>query len=371
MREAVSSLIQPKVTFFGPKGFLSWDAYESLKGLLILFIAMGHNSILTGVFPNLDWYLYNFHVSSFLMVSFLFRPEPFTASANRDKLVRYLVPFAICVLLLAPIKWLVQEPPVDVWTSLQSIVLGLLFGTAPLLKEATGFNLFWFLPTIALLAVVRSWYYWLSPKGAGFALLGIIALELILSWYKVHIDYMPFGFPIVLYIFPLGLIGVILARICFNSDWQKLVFIGLLVCLWLLENGSLDMGYRMNLSMGVKHGLHVPAPFILLKALVVVGFLCCLMASRYLAGLKFLRVLGKYSLLVYLSHSLIYQTLLLLANWAGFDPFNFVAGVLSLMLTLGLAIALSALVQRVELLRNLVTPRDYASFKSVFTRSHA
>jgi fucose 4-O-acetylase-like acetyltransferase len=250
MSSLVDEFVRPKVTIFGRNGFLSWDAYEALKGLLILLIVIGHNGVFNTLIVNIDWYLYNFHVSSFLMLSFLFKPEAFTKEANRDKLIRYLVPFIIVVLFVSPIKWLFQDASFSVWTELEYTLEGLIFGTAPLLKLATGFSLFWFLPTIALLVVVRSWYYWLPSRSAKWALLSMIGVEFAISWYQPAIDFMPFGFPIVLYIFPLGIIGVNLARTCLKVDRQWMLFAFLLVILYALEAGSYMLNSRLGLAQG-------------------------------------------------------------------------------------------------------------------------
>jgi peptidoglycan/LPS O-acetylase OafA/YrhL len=144
---------------------------------------------------------------------------------------------------------------------------------------------------------------------------------------------------------------------------------GLIVVLVVLKVISINAGPRFNIAIGSFQLSSEQFLFLLQQVIVIVGFLTCLVASIFINRMHFFRVLGKYSLIVYLSHSPIYQTIISISRSMDVDSSGVFWGLISLLLTLLFSVGVSLIIERIALLRNLITPRDYASFKSVFSRS--
>jgi len=359
-------IFKPQSKVFGPDGSLSWESYDALKGFLIVLIVLGHNTLLVGSVPYLDWVLYNFHVGAFLLLPFLFSPDEFKWPSIRDKLVRYLWPYLVFVcasfLLYYFIYWAKYDIPT--LTVLGVLANGLLSSNALALKSATGFALFWFLPALTSLLIIRSFVCSL-PSNKGLVALIVLMISLVVIFYSdIRVDYVPFGLVIALYMLPVGLGSCVLVGVILKNRHQFTIMLLAVVVFVFLQWLSIVGETRINVGSN-DFQQYEPMNIILLHfALQVTGFVLCLLLSRYMTKIPFLQMLGKHSLLIYLSHSLIYQALLRVFNMLGVNLSDRFEGSIIFVITLILSASFSLFVYNHKLLRDLLSPRDLETLKS-------
>jgi len=359
-------IFKPTVKIFGPDGAMPWESYDALKGLLIILIVIGHNTLLTSAVPYLDWVLYNFHVGAFLLLPFLFVADDFTWPSIRDKLVRYLWPYLIFVigtfLIHYNMYWAgnISSPVI----TLKVITNALIFSNALSLKAATGFALFWFLPALTSLLIIRSFVCSLQTKFALVAMVILMAALWLVFYSDIRVDFLPFGIVIALYMLPVGMAAGILAGILLMNRHQftiLLLSIGVFVFLQVI---SITGDTRINVGSN-QFQQHESWDIILLHvSLQITGFVMCLLLSRYLTKIPFLQLVGKHSLLIYLTHSLIYQALIRVFPKIGIQFDDFVQGAIIFAITLAIATMVSLFVYYRAWLRNLIQPRDLATLKT-------
>jgi hypothetical protein len=133
---------------------------------------------------------------------------------------------------------------------------------------------------------------------------------------------------------------------------------GLIVVLVVLKVISINAGPRFNIAIGSFQLSSEQFLFLLQQVIVIVGFLACLVARIFINRMHFFRVLEKYSLIIYLSHSPIYQTIICISRSMGVDNSGVFWGLISLLLTLLFSVGISLIIERIDLLRNLITPKD-------------
>lgn len=329
----------------------------------MLAVVLGHNSVLIGRYPNVWFVIYAFNIFPFLFLPFLFPARPLTWRYAADRVVRYLVPWALTYLLCCCLFFL-QSPTLPWTTWLAQVGAGLVIGTAPLVKAASGFQLFWFLPCLLALVLLRAaCARWpragaLLIWGAGLFLLAIIG-----QLPQQAMPYVPATAYLALMMCP---VGAALAWIWHGT--RDRVPRGALAVLfggaWL----SLSVWiYRVPVS--IEHsGFTVLEPAALIVRLGAMGssfvFLCA--AAEVLAKVPGLAALGRHSLLVYLTSSLWFQVWLRLERMLDLpawyrESFALRFGA-SLAFSLAAAYLLSRAVTGFEPARRWVMPRSWAEW---------
>ena len=140
----------------GPGSLITWKEYETIKGILIVLIVVGHNTFVVEQTAAIELraILYNFHVSSFLLLPFLFAASRFSGPLVGDQMGRYLIPFLVFYTFASLLNALVHP---DVDTTLASRLVeyleGLIFASASEIEQSSGFRLYWFLPTLLCLVL--------------------------------------------------------------------------------------------------------------------------------------------------------------------------------------------------------------------------
>src|SRR6185437_7754319 len=139
---------------------------DPLKGMLILIIVLDHSdeahAFLPGTFRPLT-----FHVLGFLLLPFLVRGTSLSVGFLRDRLTRYWVPYAFTITLAAILFSLLHRRSDGAARIAFDYVAALLVGSAPLVKQSSGFVAYWFLPTLFGLVVVLGLYRRLSTLWRG------------------------------------------------------------------------------------------------------------------------------------------------------------------------------------------------------------
>jgi fucose 4-O-acetylase-like acetyltransferase len=338
-----------------------------MKGLLIACIVLGHNSVVTIALPGLWTVLYTFHVSAFLLLPFL-HPSP--AASRRfalDRAVRYGVPFVAFFLFAAALNTIMfrrGDPPVQI---LHEVAWGLIVTTFTSSRDATGFALYWFLPTLYSLVVLRA--LWASCTRACRTTLLVILLAVhgTLGALPDEIrNLIPLGLPIVVYIFPLGLLASWLwRRLCVRHLPEAAAGAGAIALVAMVA--FLLAGGRVNLASLNLYTLARPIMQVLADTIAVAAFLAIAAFSPVLSRIGVLRWLGRGSLVVYLTHSIVFQALLRFAPnaWVA-EPGSAKAIATGLILFVGTLLLsgfLAEALERTEPARRLLLPRTWSDWR--------
>lgn len=334
---------------------------DTLKGILIVLIVIGHNVLLSTLFPEFRSQIYNFHVAGFMLLPFLFRSRKLSARLVADRAVRYLVPFAAFYTLSALLYAAVISPPDSLTSWSVDYFRGLLLGSDRAVKSGSGLALFWFLPAIFTLSLIRA-----AATSGKWIRLSLLAACLVIhlsagaapEWAKFYI---PFGLLVVGFVFPLGALLEALWTRHIGTNILRAGIIGTLVltvCIYL----SVILNTGINLGKVRLYAWENIALVILHDALILSAFVVAAWISVPLSRIKLLAVFGRYSLVIYLSHSLIYQLIVLVSRKADIAVDNWPAAIAVLITTLFLALASALIIHRTALLRVWLTPRDAAQW---------
>lgn len=129
----------------------------AIKGVLIFLIILGHNMLFTYyVLPVRGMeYLYCFHIHAFFILPFLYGSKPLTKQRLGDYFIRLYWPFLLLTLVVSVIYAMIGYQR---WDAL-NIIRMWLTGEPKLLKEYCGVQIFWFMPAIFSLSVLKDLFY--------------------------------------------------------------------------------------------------------------------------------------------------------------------------------------------------------------------
>ena len=274
---------------------------DSVKGVLILLVVLGHSLLAGPLIPGLREAVYSFHVQCFLLLPFLFPAPALTRRNTGNLLVRYLVPYAGAILLFSMLHAVWRGAGLGTW--IVDVGRAVVTGNTNDLKRATGFYLLWFLPALSVTVLLWMVYFRLGRWFRWVLVVLALAAHLFLPGlpWPYRRDWPAFGTHIALFIFPLGLwvhygARPLLTRL--SGKGRLLLLSSLIGSLWLL----LARGLQVNLAhLGYSSGRHVSA--LAHQDLVAVLALLSLLAfSGELARIPYLAQIGNKSLPIYLLH---------------------------------------------------------------------
>jgi fucose 4-O-acetylase-like acetyltransferase len=336
------------------------DAFDAVKGLLILLIVLGHLTPMQHV-PGFGWVfpvLYRFHVVSFLLLPFLLGRAKWQARWLADRAVRYLVPYAIWVSATAVVFGLTVGAGVAPAELVRRTAWGLLTGYALDLKAATGFQLYWFLPALFTVTLLRAVLMkvpqrWLPVVVlAAWTLHGTVAL-----WLGVW-SHAPLGLAVAVYVLPMGVTAAWLWP--FARRWPWIVACAAVA----LAITTRWMGLYTNVGVLGVFGWRNPAQMLITDIDAIASFLAIVAAAPVLGRIPGLPALGRLSLGVYLCHSAFLQSVLLTGLHAGRQPFGQDAAVFAVI---GMVVALvggilSARLMQLNRVQPWVLPRGLSDW---------
>ncbi|MGE5611472.1 MAG: acyltransferase family protein [Bacillota bacterium] len=327
---------------------------DAIKGFLIVAIVAGHNTLLTGNIRNLFDVLYSFHVYGFLLLPFLFAAKPLSGRSIADRAVRYLVPYAVFY-MAASVLYLVMYRRADAISAWGwDVVAGLAVASPTMLQKASGFQLFWFLPTLFSLTLFWSVYSGLNTRArvAVFAVLCLLQPAVVaVAWAR----YVPFGMAIVVHVAPMGMVAAWLwtrylsrrpgtVAVVFGAAFVMMVT----VMLWL--GGSVDI-----------YGKKSPGVLLVHQTTAMVAFLAILGLGPVFGKTGILVALGKASMLIYLMHSMVYQACLQVSGKVGlmqrFAGSGVMLGLVFLVVSLLVCMGVKYLIDAIPVLRRTICPR--------------
>jgi len=328
---------------------LTREQSSAFKGVLILLIVLGHNSLLmtdpeTQELRFVFNWLYLFHVQSFFILPFMYGKTVLTKRHAVNNFVKLYAPylwiFTVCLFINA---FYVKH-----FESMGSYLYAFTFGNIYLIKEAIGFYFPWFLPAMFSLLILKGLYdrgglwqksaiaistaYWLAILLAG------------VNRYDVG-DYIPLSISQAFYFLPIALVARKVSdrlSACQNQWVEKipalLAFIGLTLYLY----------YSQHFSGKIR---------VLIDFLLPVAAFSVLFAYRKQLGRSaVLQFFGKYSMPIYLFHVIIYNAIVQIVHRFKLSG-NFAAAVAVYILTLAISIGLTVALQRREGLYSLMFPQ--------------
>jgi len=274
---------------------------DSVKGLLIITVVLGHSILAESLIPGLKAAVYSFHVQCFLLIPFLFPAPALTGRNLVNTLTRYIVPYVLTVVAFSALHAMARDA--SIITRILDLLRALLTGNANDLKQATGFYFFWFLPVLSVTVVLRSVYFNCRPKLlfllAAFAIVGHFLLPA-MPW-SLKQKWPLFGTHIAMFIFPLGLCVHYATRpvVLRIVRRMRLVWgLAFSVSLWLLVQR--EAGANLG-NLGYASYRNLPV-LLVQDAVAIFAFLSLFTLSDILAQIPFLSGFGKRSLAIYLWH---------------------------------------------------------------------
>ena len=339
------------------------DESSAIKGLLMLLIIFGHTSMLTTNFATGErtyfWnWLYTFHVFVFFILPFIYGHKRKVVETRIEGSVDYQqVVFEFkhnFVKLFIPYVWFCVISAF-VFLSIgggdfnpKGMIYAFLFGKQSALGQYFGFNLLWFLPAMLALLTLKSIYYNFNK----FVRICIVTISLILwgLWFFKVFDiskvstYVPFAISQAFYFIIFGL----MARWLVEKHWPNKFVIPIVILLiglftWIdwkpiiLPHFSLYAVMRMLMPVLV---------FILLYVI-----------RNLLSKSKLLKLIGTYSLQIYLIHVFIINALNVL--FLHFTKESIGLGIVIYVLTIIISIVLAMIMVKVPIINKVLFPKEW------------
>lgn len=331
--------------------FISRDASNAIKGLLILLIMLGHNSILcmawdgcTTVEKHFLWrWLYTFHVYCFFMLPFMYNKQPYRKGNVGKNALRLLYPYVwVCLGCLLMNLFVMEES----FNGLTDFLYAMVWGSSLLLEENLSFNFSWFLPAMFSLLLLKDVYYSVNRIWRG-VLLGLA----ILLWAVVLVTgvkfstigiYVPFALVPAFRLLPICLLTVWVAeRIKMMAVWRSVVvvlFVMMSLLFWWVQNDDIRFGRMLFYFV-----------------MPMLAFLTLLAVRDRLAKSRLMIALGKMSMQIYLYHVIVFNVLLLVVKRFHCPP-TIADGIVVLLVTLIVSYGLALLTTRVRWIKRMLYP---------------
>ena len=341
--------------------------YDVIRGVLILIVMLDHNDIVRNVRSVNQWFLpMTFHVAGFLLLPFLVRPKRFSLAMAGDHAVRYLTPFFFALMLYAVAFRVLITSDVSVEDWLTRVATAFVLADPSSLHDATGFIVLWFLPALLSLVLLAAFYNTVSRPWRLVVFVVCLVVHLTVGGLsQTAKSIVPQGWLIALYVFPLGV--ACRAIIPWLTNTRHGALLACASCAVLLTCWWSEKGSEVEVATLVLPTLFQPLRLIATDVSDV-AFLTALVAcSPSLGRVPALSFLGRYSLVIYLIHPLVYKpifgVLLRFCNQAtlqqpGGALIYWAGAAASVVAVGGVSLATAVSLQAWAVARKLVTPRD-------------
>lgn len=340
---------------------LTSEEIDSAKGILILLIVLAHSPI-QHVVPHLRNILYSFHIHCFLFIPFLFPPKIFSGRFCIDRGIRYMVPYTVFVLLCCVLYLIFYVSGDEIIKWLQQVLIGLVTGNAGPLKQACGFRLYWFLPTLLSLNILRGAYEACGNMHRTVLLFSLIILHPFISLMPQAAKYyFPFGIHLTAFVFPLGVfIGFLWIRCLART--RRLIGVVALVGLIISIVVMICVGSNVTLYRLDVYSYKNPGLLILHDLIAVLACFAILGLTFLFVKLPIISFIGKRSMGIFVSHQIFMHGLLLISRKVGFHveaPIaQFTFGFAIAGLATVLSLILSDFIYSNTLLQRMIFPKS-------------
>lgn len=318
--------------------------------------------------------LYNFHVACFLLLPCIFFGKSIRGLQVTDRLVRYGVPHLLFFLLAcgAYFYFFVPRTFESVQSWLGSVLIALVFSSEETYNTAVGLRLFWFLPALLSLLFLRSLYFGLAQRGKLVFLVFVMLVHAFLGLIpKIYLPYIPYGLPLVLFLFPLGL----LAGMLWNRFKNEQGFYWVAIVLFF---GSMWIGVKFDSYAGLAgdprvYSIFKPGQLLFHDIYLIAAFFGLIGLMRFAPRLiqKLFAYIGERSLPVFLLHSFIWQAYLRigLIDWFSGALQPVFAVLCAFLITLVTAVLISVYLEKSNLIYRFVFPKDLADWQYWYRRA--
>ena len=291
------------------------DTSEIMKGILILLIILGHNTILINNISGLFDYLYSFHVLTFFIL-----PWFYTTKFSWNSTIRRSTKLWFWYLAFFVVQVVFYNLLFDTTFSFSETIKAFFLGGHTLLKGVTGYMYLWFMPAFFFSMLVRD-LYTIANKPSRIAM--IIASIGIVAFFAFHSYTNYIAIIQGVFFAALGIVASQLTLPTKNSH-RALVVLLFVVCSVLMFIDA------------TKGFVHPFTPFVAFFAIwSIIEWL-----KKYM---NWLQSLGKLSMFIYLTHPLIFQFLLRVV------PNNYsqvTYGIIILLLTILISVIVSWCMQK-------------------------
>lgn len=182
--------------------YLSREESLAIKAVLIFIIALGHNQIFTDSLDNYKVmrYIYTFHIQAFFLLPFLYGSKHLSWERIKNYAVRLYWPYVLFASITFILYYCIfQKQGFDAIAYIKTIFIG----EVSIIREYTGVQIFWFLPAMFSLTIIKDLYYQSGkPLKCILLILSVISLWLSVmsnswgEWYRLYSDInrcIPFG----------------------------------------------------------------------------------------------------------------------------------------------------------------------------------
>lgn len=330
---------------------------DAMKGIFILLIVMAHNTLLVPTSSAFQNYFYQFHYFAFFILPLFYPRSPLTLKRTANYFIRFYVPyfwFFLITYLAYTVLWKRQGFDPGEFLSV--------FWGAEIsqIKIVTGFHFLWFLPAFFAFSILRD-VYSTSATVVKWGLF-LIALFVHFSGYlglpssAVLRTWIPLGIVQSFFLFPMGVIAFSLLRYIprfrLKADHEMIhkVYAG---CIALLVFALLSFDFIDDRGLGA---VTWPAE-IRNMLLSVFFFILIYIFRREYSRFRLLKMLGKYSMEIYLFHLFVYNGLMYLVLWTGF-PENWITGICVFSLTLLFSMIIIVILSRFPFVQKILFPKE-------------
>ncbi len=311
---------------------LTRDESNFIKGVLILLIIIGHNSVLMNALCSgngIKDYLYAFHIHSFFYLPVLYNIPQFSLERVKKDFYHLFTPYTILFVILTVISYLF----LDNRNNFTNIVWAYFSGAPNELGRVTGMQFLWFLPSMFVFLILRNVYFNFKRYRIPLLIISFSVLLLLASGSFNVIDFAKYT--------PLGVFYAI-------SNFFLAIFLR-----WLIENNNKSLGFKIFFPIAffvisilyflIEFNKYSYYPYIYVVIPLVAFPTIFLLAKTKLSSnvkFNFMIYLGKISLPVYLFHQIVYNVLMILFSYVNIINESLL-GVVILIATLLISIAIT------------------------------
>lgn len=277
------------------------DTINAAKGVLILFVILGHASNFWTPEPFLTFSIKYFHVACFLLFPFIYDIRKFDTSFIKNIFARYYVPFAVFLVGYSVLYFIYASPDIQNWG--QAIIESLIFGNKPMLDAASGLRALWFMPALISIVIIKALFI-------GRFKIPLWVLLLISLCFHISVGaipeplkyYLPMGLTNALY---LTFIGLLIRYLCIAKSIEYLqknshVFLFIFIA-------SIFFSHYFDTLIKFPV-IFLPDYFdlrsIIIHDIIIISAFMFLITSSFFKKLNFLKWCGRNSLTIYLTHLL-------------------------------------------------------------------